>query len=360
MGKVVKKIVLTGGPSSGKSSSLKIIKDYFDKNGYKVYIIGESATELMSSGLVPKNDDKKSMIEFQDILLKYQLFKENLILESINNSNDDNAIVIFDRGLLDNKAYIGDSEFNELLGKYKLKEMELLNRYDLIIHLETGAKSDFYRTDNNEYRRESKEEAIEMDNKTLNAWKLHRNLHIVKCYDDFSLKQERIINICKNSLKDNKRKQYKYIVDDSTFNEKIDSSYALIEQYYIDNNDKYEHRLRKLISNNQTVYSYTIQEKLGDGFSNIILDEIIPEQVFNLKLVTKKIINTVNKKRYYIIVDGVLLYLDIFNDGRIIIESNNKNFDYNRFKIISDVTSDDGYLNINITNNEKRLEKSRN
>ena len=102
MGKVVKRIVLTGGPSAGKSSSLETIRDYFTNKGYIVYIVNESATELMISGVIP-NKNNLSMIEFQDIVLRYQLYKENLIDSIADNSYDEKeAIIIYDRGLLDN------------------------------------------------------------------------------------------------------------------------------------------------------------------------------------------------------------------------------------------------------------------
>ena len=47
MGKVVKRIVLTGGPCAGKSSSLNLIQKYLINKGYLVYIVQESATELI-------------------------------------------------------------------------------------------------------------------------------------------------------------------------------------------------------------------------------------------------------------------------------------------------------------------------
>ena len=200
MGKVVKRIVLTGGPSAGKSSSLETIRDYFTNKGYIVYIVNESATELMISGVIP-NKNNLSMIEFQDIVLRYQLYKENLIDSIADNSYDEKeAIIIYDRGLLDNKTFIKDTEFYNLLNKYSLNEFDLLNRYDLVIHLETGAKSKFYRTDNNNVRKESKEEAIEKDNQTFDAWKSHNNLVRIKCYDDFNEKQKEIIRVCNESL----------------------------------------------------------------------------------------------------------------------------------------------------------------
>ena len=211
MGNVVKRIVLTGGPSSGKSSSLNTIKDYFTSKGYLVYIVNESATELINSGLIPNKDSITDEI-FQENILKYQLYKEDLI-DSVakSSSSKRNIIILYDRGTLDGKAYIDHCKFKDILGKLNTSELDLLNRYDLVIHLETGAKSQFYRTDNNSARMESKEEAIIKDNATYDAWKLHKNLKRIKCYDNFKDKQNEIIKICENSLNDEIINQFKIL-----------------------------------------------------------------------------------------------------------------------------------------------------
>jgi len=200
MGRVVKKIVLTGGPSSGKSSSLELIEKHLTNLGYIVLTVNESATELINSGIKPFGENKLRMIDFQDVILRYQLFKENLIEDTAINFMDNDIVILYDRGFMDNKAYISDYEFSCLLKKYNLKEDDLIKRYDLVIHLETGAKSIYYETENNKARCENIEEAIELDNKTYNAWINHKNLYKIKCYEKFVDKQNEIIRICDEYL----------------------------------------------------------------------------------------------------------------------------------------------------------------
>ena len=200
---MIKKIVLTGGPSAGKSSSLEFVRKYYSELGYKVYIVSETATDLMNSGIIP-NQTNLSLLEFQDIIFKSQLFKENLVLNIVNNNNFLNNIIIFDRGILDNKAYIKDEEFEMILKKYNYSENDLLARYDLIIHLETGAKSNYYRTDNNSCRKENVDLAIKLDNLTYKAWHNHNNLVKIECYDNFYNKQNEIISVIDKELNSKK------------------------------------------------------------------------------------------------------------------------------------------------------------
>lgn len=202
MGSIVKKIVLTGGPCAGKSSSLELIENYLKDNGYVVYIVQESATELINSGIKPFGDNAIDLLSFQEIILKYQLEKEKLIenVAKVYETNK-NIIILYDRGLIDNKAFIGQNSFNEILDKYNLCEKDILNRYDLVIHLETAAKGSGYTKDNNKARSEDKERAIELDNNTFEAWKKHNNLIKVKSCEDFSEKQKNIISIIDELIK---------------------------------------------------------------------------------------------------------------------------------------------------------------
>ena len=205
MGRVVKKIVLTGGPCAGKSSSLELIKNYISDLGYLVLVINESATELINSGIKPFGNDSVSMSEFQEIVLNYQLYKEKLVLDTIEKYYKGREIVIlYDRGIVDYKAYVGEEEYIKLLNKYSLNERDILDGFDLVIFLETAAKSSGYMLENNNARSENSNEAIDLDNKLYDAWKIHKNFYKIKSNYDFSIKQNEIIKIVSEFFK-NKR-----------------------------------------------------------------------------------------------------------------------------------------------------------
>lgn len=362
MGKVVKRIVLTGGPCAGKSSSLDLIQDYLVNKGYVVYTVQESATELINSGIKPFGNNKLDLLKFQEVILKYQLDKEQLIeYVAKNYETDKDIVIIYDRSVIDNKAYIGQNAFDNLLSKYNLKELELLDKYDLVIHLETAAKRHAYTTENNKARSESELEAIELDTKTYDAWKLHKNLVRVKCYEKFEDKQSRILEICENTFSKNSRKQFKYILDEKkcNFNSLLNTSNCVdITQYYLEFNDKYEHRLRVVKYKDYIKYFYTVQNKCENGISYVIYDNLIDENIYNMLINTKTIKNKVNKTRYYFTYNEVKFHLDIFEDGKIILESTDDNFEQTSFQIIDDVTADVNYLNVNFISQIKQLKNT--
>ena len=47
----MKKILITGGACAGKTTSLNLIKEYFEKNNYKVYVMEEVPTKLIYEGI---------------------------------------------------------------------------------------------------------------------------------------------------------------------------------------------------------------------------------------------------------------------------------------------------------------------
>ena len=68
------KIAFTGGPCGGKSTSLNYFKEQLKKENYNIGIVSETATELLSLGILPGNNI--TLIDFQNLLFKIQFIKE--------------------------------------------------------------------------------------------------------------------------------------------------------------------------------------------------------------------------------------------------------------------------------------------
>ena len=73
------KIVITGGPSAGKTTGLSWIQNAFSKLGYTVLFVPETATEFISGGVAPwtcgtNRDYQLCQVDLQ--LKKEQLFEQ--------------------------------------------------------------------------------------------------------------------------------------------------------------------------------------------------------------------------------------------------------------------------------------------
>lgn len=355
MANIEAKIVLTGGPCAGKTSALTKIEEYFTDLGYKVLIVSESATELIKGGAVPVKD--LSMIEFQDAILNYQLMKEQVYDGIARNLNSEKCIIVYDRGLMDNSAYITKEQFDALLEKHNFSRLDFMDRYDLVLHLVTAADGakEFYTLSNNEARSETAEEAIALDRKTMNAWNGHRNLNIIDNTTSFDIKLNRVIEQIENLIgKSRVHKQHKYLVDASSISLsfleqalKID-----IEQIYL-GSDSYERRLRKRTLNGDSTYYYTVQRYDTLGTSKVLTDKKIGRKEYEELLAAESDYRVVNKTRYSFINGKRVFKLDLFEDGIAILEIDSDEYELPKdIKVIADITN-----NVEFYNNSLAVQK---
>lgn len=193
--KKLTKLVFTGGPCAGKSTAIAFIRENLIKQGYTAIVMQETATELYSSGLSPKK--MYSVLNFQQILFNIQMAKENYFEQACLNFNDSEHIVlIFDRGLLDGKVYLGNEKFAELLKIENITEKEIYDRYDAVFKLVTSANGakEYYSLKSNAIRRETPEEAIVLDNKMTEVWQNHPNFIEIDNSTGFEQKLERLLD----------------------------------------------------------------------------------------------------------------------------------------------------------------------
>jgi len=323
MGKIVGKIVLTGGPCAGKTSAHTKVEEELTEKGYKVFVVSESATELIRGGIKPFGNIPLNLIKFQELILQYQYQKEK-IYEAAAASLDDSAkcVIIYDRGLLDNKAYINQQIFNKLLEVQGLNELEIMDNYNMVIHLVTAADGaeEAYTLGNNNARTETKEEACALDARTVNAWAGHPNLRIIGNERDFNTKLQNVIDEINNLIGEpiSIRKQRKFLIDlkssDLSFLNEENSTTIHIDQTYLNDKDDVETRLRKRTYNNQSCYYLTVQVKEKDGKATILTNRKISEKEYNKMLSTSNSTTSLSKDRYSFTRDKQYFKLDIFDE----------------------------------------------
>ncbi|MBR1757376.1 MAG: ATP-binding protein [Lachnospiraceae bacterium] len=189
----ITKIVITGGPCGGKSSAIRWIVREFSQKGYTVIAVPETATELISGGVCPWTCGTNA--EYQKCQMKLQLSKEAIFEQGIRTMPVEKVLMICDRGAMDNKAYMNEKEFAEVLAEVDETAETLLNRYDAVFHLTTAAKgrSEDYTMENNIARYESVEEAVELDDRLIACWEGHPRLRIIYSETTFEEKMEHLI-----------------------------------------------------------------------------------------------------------------------------------------------------------------------
>ena len=192
-GPKITKIVITGGPCAGKTTGLSWIQNTISKLGYTVLVVPETATELIIGGVTPLSCGTN--LDYQKCQMRLQLEKERLFEQAAGTMKTEKVLIVCDRGAMDNRAYMDDLEFSQVLDDIERSEVHLRDSYDAVFHLETAAKGavEFYTTDNNKARTETPEQAAALDDKLIAAWTGHPHLHIIDNSTNFEEKLKRLI-----------------------------------------------------------------------------------------------------------------------------------------------------------------------
>lgn len=159
-----KMVVLTGGPGAGKTAILEAARRIFCEH---VIVLPEAASILFSGGF-PRMNSAISRRAAQRAIFHIQRELEQQVIEE-----QQAAVILCDRGVVDGLAYWPDSEesFWAATGSSRITEFA---RYSAVIHLRTPGRDQGY-NQQNPMRTEDAEQAAKIDEKILEAWKGHPN-----------------------------------------------------------------------------------------------------------------------------------------------------------------------------------------
>ncbi len=190
----IRKIVITGGPCGGKTTAMSWIMNHFTTMGFKVLFVPETATELIGGGVCPWTCGTN--LDYQKIQCRLQQTKELLFEQAAQTMPDEKILIVCDRGILDNRAYMNDEEFNAVLEDLGSDIESMFDQYDAVFHLVTAAKGaeSFYTLENNAARYETAEQARELDDRLIGAWTGHPHFKIIDNSTGFDEKLRKLIN----------------------------------------------------------------------------------------------------------------------------------------------------------------------
>jgi len=202
----IKRIVLTGGPCAGKTTAMDEAIRHFTELGYKVFTIPEIPTMFTKAGMNYLTKNFQFFYEGEKATLEIQLALEDKFYRMAQTISRP-VIILYDRGALDISAYMEPDMWAELTRLVGTDNEKLLRRYDAVIHLRSTASGaeQYYTTDNNAQRLEQADVAglqiaRTLDQKVLDAWKIHPNVTVINNYPDFREKANAVLNAIQASL----------------------------------------------------------------------------------------------------------------------------------------------------------------
>ena len=182
-----RRVVLTGGPGSGKTATLEMIKHAFCDH---VKVVPESASLVLGGGF-PRSVSAQGRVAAQRAIFFVQREME-AALES-----EQPAILLCDRGTVDGAAYWPGP--GDLWSSVGTTRAEQLARYHAVIHLRTPTAEGGYNRAN-PVRTESADEAAALDARILEAWDGHPHRIVVPNATEFVIKAGRVLELIRAEL----------------------------------------------------------------------------------------------------------------------------------------------------------------
>ena len=221
-------IVITGGPCSGKTSAIKVLRERLAAADIPALFVEEAGTDLILQGVTPQSCG--CMRLFQLEVAKLQLEREAAARAEAEKAGlAAETLVVCDRGIADGAAYLSPEEYAWVLQSIGLSAQDALLRYDAAFCLESTAKiptegcapatsyaaetgSDGanagdsnsgeaptsathpYTLANNTARHESREEAAALDDRTYAAWETHPHFYFIPNAASFEEKVNKLLD----------------------------------------------------------------------------------------------------------------------------------------------------------------------
>ena len=313
-------IVLTGGPCSGKSSSLAYLTEKLSDHGYLVFVIPETATLIATNGIDRRKMDRTSqVVMYEEAVLDLQLSFEETYKRAISRIFPERKkVILLDRGVMDIKAFVPRDDFLKMLKRKGLNEITLRDRYHGVIHLVTAAEgaATFYTAANNGARIETPEEAIRIDRTIRESWLGHPRFKVIDNRGDFEDKIARAFGAISQflSIPASSPLKERFIVKDVSYDLLPAHQAVEIQQIYLHSKARDEEiSIRKRGQDDSFLY---FLRRTRRGPSRVTEEELIDEQQFeNLRKLIDPKTEVLSKKRICFLWKNRLFELDSYGGG---------------------------------------------
>ncbi len=310
------KIVITGGPSAGKTTAMSWVQNAFSRMGYTVLFVPETATEFITGGVAPWTCGTN--LDYQKVQMELQLTKERLFEKAARTMKAEKILIVCDRGAIDNKSYMNEEEFAAVLQEVGKTEEELLLGYDAVFHLVSAAKGaeEFYTFANNAARYESVSQAVELDDRLIAAWKGHPHHCIIDNSVELREKLKNLIAAIRDFLGEPApaeiERKFLIAMPDLQAVEKLPGCRRVeIEQVYLPTVNEERLRIRKWVEDGQAIY-YKTRRRHVNG-RRIEVEERLTQRSYKEMLEEAgKDVQPLRKTRYTIPYEGQHFRLDCY------------------------------------------------
>ena len=291
--------------------------------------------------------------------MRVQLTRERAFERAVAGMDEEKVLIVCDRGMLDNRCYMTEEEFQRVIADLGANEIELRDSYDAVFHLVSVAKGaeDYYGTESNGARYESLEEAAALDDRFIESWTGHPYLRVIDNSTDFEGKMKRLINEISCFLGELAAYEIerKFIIEypDIAWLESLPTCERVdIVQHYLRSEPDRELRIRKRGTREWNTFYLT--EKQIDGTRKHLIrrQRISLQEYENLLSQVDPSCREIKKTRYCLTYEGQYFEIDVYPcwDDQAIIQIELSGEDSPivfppQVKVLREVTGDPNYRN---------------
>ena len=226
--------------------------------------------------------------------------------------------MLYDRALFDNKAYVSDDEFRQVLSHFGLTEQQALTHYDTVLHLVSCAKgAEFAYNFGNEARYEPLEVAREKDELTLRAWSAHPNVHVIDNSVDFEDKIARGLRAVYAAIGRPAQQEvwHKYLIALPTLQTLEQTYHAasidMMQTYLTRANPNVVRRVRQQKNGGDYLYFYT-EKRTTDSGQWETEKPISEKEYIRYLMEGDTSLHTVHKTKYRFVYQGCRFEIDVY------------------------------------------------
>jgi CYTH domain-containing protein/predicted ATPase len=352
-------IVLTGGPCSGKSSSLAYLTEKLTDYGFMVFVIPETATLISNNGIDRRKMDRpRQVVMYEEAILEMQLSFEETYRQTVARIfPEKRKVILLDRGIMDIKAFVSGGDFKAMLKKRGLTEVAVRDRYNGVIHLVTAAEGAraYYTGENNTARIETPEEAILLDQKIQRCWLGHPRFSLIDNRTDFEGKIKRTFGVIADLLgiPVPPQKKERFLVDVIEYDHLPPHQTIEVEQVFLRSRSPHEEiHIRKRGHDGAYLYLLCRKRTIRGHEPKLTEEGLITEQEYEnfMKLMDPKT-EVLTKEHICILWENRYCELDRYrgrHEGVSVLEIENPDTDQGQqgppfLRVIQNITADPGY-----------------
>lgn len=308
--KYVTKIVVTGGPCSGRSTALAALEKAFSRMGYYVVFIERTGDSLRNTRATPEMLGSET--NFERMRMQLQKAQETIYESDAHYTPHRKILLICDGGMMDGKAALDEADFQTILDQEGWSEVDLRDGYDAVFHLVTAAKGarGYYHGEC------SPEEAVRIDDGLIAAWTGQPHFRVIGNETGFDGKMDRLVSEVASFLgvPEPMEIERRYLIEypDLAWLESNPHCEAVeITQAYLRCSEGEELRIRRRGANGSYTYFETVKRDITNS-RRMETERRITKQEYDELLEAADKPAVIEKTRYCLTYDNQYLEIDVY------------------------------------------------